>query len=169
MKITKAETQNELIDFPLENKAVICIGYGTSRTMALQFVKDEPDAEIWTMNSDRFGGATRHFQIHRPEKHPDMPKIHWEFADLKIHIYTYDNYPMDQVRREFHHSTVDYMLAIADMEGFSRIYMPGLDFGGERKEIEIHSARYWIGVLEGKGCIVTRSPISRVFDGVRYG
>jgi hypothetical protein len=156
---------------PLRDRGVFIVGYGASRPLIHLYRKRDPDAEIWTINSDRVEGATRHFQIHSDEKLAKYGARHLDLSDLEakgVQIYTARNYPFKEVRRVFHHSTADYMLALADLEGFKRVYLPGMDFGGNRKAIEMHSARYWFGVIEGKGGKVIWSPLSRVFQGVLY-
>jgi hypothetical protein len=142
------------------------LGRGTSRPTASIYRKQDPEAEIWTINQDRVPEASRHFQIHDDELvSPEMRKLlNCEDIDAsKVQLYTWENYPIDSIRRKLLNSTPDYMLAIADLEGFQRIYLPGLDFGGTRDPLELYSARYWVGVLEGKGAKVFLSPVSRMF------
>lgn len=158
---------------PLDmNKAVCIMGYGVSRPMVGEWKKKWPQAEIWTLNNDRMVGATRHFQIHDPAVCPDIGKSQWDMSDLEtagVQIYRHDNFPFDKVRRDYFCSTADYMMAIADLEGFGIICTPGLDFAGMRRTLEMHSMRYWIGIIEGKGGIVHRSTMSAMFRHLRYG
>lgn len=168
------DTESPRVDFPPLSGVAILAGRGGSLPLLWKFKKDDPGAEVWSINRERIKGATRHFQIHNPEKDRcsfDKEIIGFDCSDLVekgVKVYTFATYPFEKVRRIFHHSTVDYMLAIADLEGFAKVYMPGLDFTGCRDAIEIHSARYWIGVLEGKGVNVVRSPWSRIFQGELY-
>ena len=151
-------------------KTVMIMGYGISRPLSVSWRKKYPGCEIWTLNADRIPGATRHFQIHNPKICPDVPQREFELDDLKnIIVYRHDNFPFDKIRRNFLCSTADYMLAIADMEGFGVVGLPGMDFAGMRRALEMHSARYWVGVLEGKGAIVLRSPMSMMFRHITYG
>jgi len=161
------------LDAPIvKGKAVIMLGYGVSRPLHMRFRKNYPQAELWTLNQDRMDGAVRHFQIHDPEVRSDMVPEQFNMDDLReknVKIYDYLNFPYNDIRRNYLCSTADYMLAIADMEGFETICMPGLDFGGMRRPVELHSARFWVGILEGKGCIVHRSPMSLMFRHLTYG
>lgn len=171
------DAEPDTVDKPVaaadRSKAVICLGYGTSRPLLHRYLTHHPGAELWTLNSDRSPGATRHFQPHTWEgvQHspPDLANAIMDTSDLKCHVYTFENYPFDKIRRVYLNSTVDYMLAIADLEGFGVVCMPGLDFGGIRRPTEMHTARYWIGVLEGKGAMVRRSPMSLMFRSILYG
>lgn len=153
------------------SKVVICLGYGVSRPLLHRYLAHHPGAELWTINADRSPGATRHFQPHTLDgvKHIHNAANIMNTSDLKIYVYTQDNYPFDKIRRVYLNSTVDYMLAIADLEGFGVVCMPGLDFGGVRRQSELHTARYWIGILEGKGAMVRRSPLSLMFRSILYG
>lgn len=152
---------------PLTDRAVIAIGYGISRPSYMIYKKREPDAEIWTINRDRIPGADRHFEIHRAELLTPEMRAEVDSSDIdpeSMTLYLHDTFPFNTIRRPWLNSTIDYILAMADRDGFSRIYLPGMDFGGIRDVEEIHSARYWIGVLEGKGAKVFLSPLSRAFE-----
>lgn len=155
------------------SKVVICLGYGVSRPLLPRYRIKHKGAELWTLNADRAPGMTRHFQPHTWDgvKHQHNAKEIIDTSDLegKVIVYTQNNYPFDKVRRCYFCSSVDYMLALADLEGFGVVCMPGLDFGGARRPTEMHSARYWVGVLEGKGAKVCRSPLSLMFRHIRYG
>lgn len=163
---------------PLDmHKVVMLMGYGMSRPMSVHWRREYSEAkgyktEVWTLNNDRVPGATRHFQIHKQEVCPVLDKTQFALDDLKakgVYIYTWDNFPFDKMRRDYYCSTADYMMAIADAEGFGIVCTPGLDFAGMRRALEVHSMRYWIGVIEGKGGIVHRSPMSMMFRHLRYG
>ena len=159
------------------HKCVLLVGYGISRPMSVHWRKQYSAAngyktEVWTLNNDRIPGATRHFQIHDPAKCGDVGESQWKMDDLikqGVHIYRHDNFPFEIMRRDYYCSTADYMMAVADQEGFGIICTPGLDFAGLRRSLEAHSMRYWIGVIEGKGGIVHRSPMSMMFRHLRYG
>lgn len=169
------DAEPDTVDRPVapadRGKAVICLGYGVSRPLLHRYRTHHPGAELWTLNADRSPGATRHFQPHTWEgvKHVHNAAAIMDTSDLQIPVYGPDNYPFDKVRRVYLNSTVDYMLALADLEGFGVICMPGLDFGGVRRPSELHTARYWVGVLEGKGAMVRRSPLSLMFRSLLYG
>ena len=163
---------------PLDMKKVVMLmGYGMSRPMSIHWKRQYPKdqgytVETWTLNNDRVPDVTRHFQIHKPEVCPTLDKTQFALDDLKakgIHIYTFDNFPFEKMRRDYYCSTADYMMAVADAEGFGIVCTPGLDFAGMRRALEVHSMRYWIGVIEGKGGIVHRSPMSMMFRHLRYG
>jgi len=157
---------------PLRKGGVICVGRGVSRPTAAKYKIDDPTAEVWSINQERIPEAVRHFQIHEEETLTPLYQKLVDCSDIdteKVRLYTPENFPFEAIRRKWLNSTPDYMLAIADMEGFSRIYMPGLDFGGIREPLQALSALYWIGVLEGKGAKVFLSPLSRVFECKIYG
>lgn len=153
------------------NKAVFCIGKGVSARMNTRAMERENRPEVWTLNDDRSYAdvSTLHWQIH-PEG-TDVPRRFLETADLEgdVEIMTLDKFPMQSIRIDFLNSTVDFMLAYADLLGFGRVYMYGCDYVGIKRELEMHSTRYWIGVLQGKGVDVVLSPMSRIFEGDVYG
>jgi hypothetical protein len=154
---------------PIEDKAVIIMGCGITRDNWEEYLEMSPDAELWTMNDERHDRATRHFQIHTKKHYAQMGKEFFGMDDLYIPIYTPENFPIDGIRRVFLNTTVDFMLAIADMDGFSTVYLPGVDFGGKKEAQEKDSARYWLGILEGKGCRVFYSAFFTGFDCSVYG
>jgi hypothetical protein len=157
---------------PLEDKAVFVIGAGASRVGYHELLEKEPGAEVWTINDERSGEQTRHFQIHLRSAFPACSEAYFEVGDLiekGITVYEPHTFPFGKIRRLWLNSSIDYMLALADAEGFSRIYMPGIDFGGLREPQEKASSRYWIGVLEGKGATVYNSPLYNGFDCKIYG
>lgn len=170
-----SDEERETRDFsaPIRpGSAVLLVGYGLSRAMTNHYLRRFPRAERWTLNADRIPGAKTHFQIHREDVCTNMEQKQFEMDDLVksgVRIITPDNFPFDKMRRQFWTSTVDYMLALADLEGFEHVCMPGLDFGGIRRMQEIIGAAYWIGALEGKGAKVYRSPQSLVFRHIKYG
>lgn len=155
----------------IPGKSVLLVGYGLSRAMTNHYLHKFPGAEKWTLNADRIPGACRHFQIHDRSVCANMPAREFEMGDIEgsVKIYTLDNFPYDKMRRQFWTSTADYMMALADYEGFENVCMPGLDFGGMRRMQELIGAAYWIGVLEGKGAKVHRSPMSMLFRHLHYG
>jgi hypothetical protein len=84
-------------------------------------------------------------------------------------------YPLDQMiaqfRRDYFHSTVDYMLALAISEGFEDIGVWGIDMAHDSEyEHQKPSGSYWIGVAEGRGIRVTLPPESALLKKAhRYG
>jgi hypothetical protein len=156
-------------DAPIEDKGVMILGCGVTRDHIEEYRKMDPKAEVWTMNDERYEGATRHFQPHCVEPFKRFGKEFFDTSDLDIPVYTPHNYPYDKIRRVWLNTSIDYMLAIADVDGFSRVFLPGVDFGGKREQFEKLSAQYWMGVLEGKGATVFLSPLYTGFDCEVYG
>jgi hypothetical protein len=69
-------------------------------------------------------------------------------------------YPIDtlvsQFGRDYFHSTVDYMLALAIFEGFEEIGVWGVDMAHDSEyEHQRPSGSYWLGQAEGRGIKVT--------------
>ena len=71
-------------------------------------------------------------------------------------------YPFDRVQQafawggdveEFFTSSVDYMLALAILEGFERIELYGVDMWDAPHErgVQRNGAHYWIGIARGRG------------------
>lgn len=170
---TDKEPETKPYDAPIvSGKSVLLVGYGLSRAMTGHYLRRFPNAVRWGLNRDRCPGVKRHFQIHDPKVCTNMPKAEFEYDDLVargVEIITLDNFPFDKMRRQFWTSTADYMLALADYEGYEHICLPGLDYGGLRRMQELIGSAYWIGVLEGKGAKVYRSPMSMLFRHIHYG
>jgi hypothetical protein len=166
-KIVEGERITPDYDAPLTGKSVVLLGGGISRWHAELFMEGE--AELWTINDERHEQATRHFQVHADLFAENYGNEYIDTSDLDIPVYTQETFPFDEVRRVWLNSTLDYLLAMADKDGFSTIYMPGIDFGGERTSMEIESAKYWFGVLEGKGAKIHYSPLFNGFNCEVYG
>jgi hypothetical protein len=152
-----------------ESEAVIMIGCGVTREHLDPYLQAEPDAEVWTMNDDRHPRSTRHFQIHLREFFGHYGEECFDVSDLDIYVYDAENYPYNKIRRIWLNSSIDYMMAIADKDGFKRIYLPGFDFGGKREGEEADSFKYWVGAAEGRGAKVFLSPLFHGFDCDVYG
>lgn len=173
LRVDYTGCETHVIDAPIRKGAVLLCGYGLSFKFCFEKWRTaDPYAEIWSLNGRHVSGETRHFQIHTPERAASIDYLRnfkpesWTAKGCPV--VTCDNYPFDKIRRRLLCSTADYMLALADLEGFARVYMPGLDYGGTRDPREVYASRYWIGVLEGKGALVFRSPFSRMFEEDMY-
>lgn len=145
----------------------------------------EPGWEFWGLNhANPYPGApieahTRWFQLHSPRylgrHHP--PGL-WDLGDhwtwergvrlyMDRHYKKYPDsepYPKAEVEGlvphgEYHASSLDWMVGLAVLEGFSRIALYGIDVrAGPVLNGEPISARpcleYWAGVAEGRGATV---------------
>lgn len=118
----------------------------------------------WDRWFDRHTQA--HIRKHRPEAWA------WYRAqDGRRPIYTLDvepeipgsvRYPIEPVAaafrwggqdEEFFTSSIDYMLALAILEGFERIEVYGVDMwaAAHERNVQRNGAHYWIGLARGRG------------------
>jgi len=155
----------------IEGKAVFIVGKGPTTKHMPDLMKRHAEAEIWTLNEDRHFQATRHFEVHDVNEYCDMSDIEALAEQGKIVYINEKNFPFDHILRpDKLHSTICYMLAMADIENFTHIYTPGVDFLGKREEEwEARGAEYRVGVLEGKGCYVWLSYMSNMMKPFYYG
>jgi hypothetical protein len=149
--------------------SVIILGLGTTSGMWKVFLGDNPDAEIWTLNKGwckEAGDAwTKHFEIH-----DDTVRTWFYPIPEGREIITNKDYPFKEVARELFGSSICYMLAYAHLKGYREIWMPGVDFGGERNIFdEIVSVHYWMGRLEEAGARIWYSPLSLLMKNREYG
>ena len=135
--------------------------------------------------------ATRWFEIHPHEgPHsyiadmvPGTDYLKW-MRECPIPLYMVSRkpefpqsitYPIDelskQFTREYFHSSVDFMLALAISEGFEELGVWGVDMAHDSEyEHQRPSASYWLGQAEGRGIKVTIPPESSLLRKVhRYG
>lgn len=172
-------------------KKIAIVGFASSTRLKAPF--DDQGWEIWAMNQlYRFiPRATRWFEMH-PHDGPysyiaDMVAgtdyVKW-MRECPIPLYmvsahpeypTSITYPLDEMigtfHRDYFHSTVDYMIALAISEGFEEIGIYGIDMAHDTEyEHQKPSGSYWIGVAEGRGIKVTIPPTSALLKKAhRYG
>ncbi len=161
--------------------ALTIMGKGPSRTVLME-------GEVWGLNSlDSFAEiqwATRWFQLHPLGVLPKEERA--AYVECPVPIYTLDyeperpgsaRYPLERVEAALGRgpwcSSFDYMLALALQEGFTRIFLSGIEFqqGTMRERLMEHvSLAYWVGQARGRGVQVDIAPNSLLLRfPLRYG
>jgi hypothetical protein len=164
--IHNADT-GEVVVYPKRKKVALC-GFATNTLMTVPWT--DPTFEIWGMNQGYLHmkrRAERWFEMHLPDAVPDVrdPQYLQWLKDATLPIYMIERYdwaPMsvrypieDALRianRDYFTSTVAFMLALADMEGFEEVHLYGINLAiGDEWFYEKPCAEYWCGRLEAKG------------------
>lgn len=164
--IHNAQT-GEVVVFPKRKKVALC-GFATNTLVNVPW--DDPSFEIWGMNQGYLHmkrRADRWFEMHLPDGVADVRDpnyLDW-LKTTPIPVYmidTYDfvptavRYPIeDAIRvanRDYFTSTVAFMLALIEMEGFEEVHLYGINLAiGDEYFYEKPCAEYWLGRLEAKG------------------
>lgn len=143
---------------------------------------DLSDWDIWGLGWDPLPVCHRYFEMHQNWRNflggGDAAEAHWRWlAGLTVPVYMLQRepdipnsveYPMEQVRKTFGatcygtaylESSIAYMMALAILEGASRIGIWGCDLatGGEYA-YQRPNMEYLIGFARGKGILVYVPP-----------
>ena len=172
-------------------KKIAIVGFAESTRMKAPF--DDQSWEIWAMNQlYRFiPRATRWFELHPhtgpysyiADMVPGTDYVKW-LRESPIPVYMVSQhpdypqsitYPIDEMvvrfNRDYFHSTVDYMLALAISEGCEELGVWGVDMAHDSEyEHQRPSASYWLGQAEGRGIKTTIPAQSSLLKKMhRYG
>lgn len=135
------------------------------------------DVERWSCNDTfRYHPGLRWdrwFDLHAEDESRQLAPEAWPWyqqQDARRPIYLLDvdptiagsvAYPRGSVQQafawgdwpeEFFTSSIDWMLAFAIREGFTRIELHGVDmFDGHERKVQREGAHYWIGMARGRG------------------
>lgn len=129
------------------------------------------DHEVWGVNRV-YKFAKRIDRLFCIGSVDELEDIREYQAELGFDIVDTSNYPiykvMDYFQTDYFSDTVCYMMALALIEGYERIYLYGVDMLGEYA-VERNGVEYWVGRAIGKGAQVINTFGSAVCKGKMYG
>jgi len=141
--------------------------------------------ETWGVNDLVFKDElplARSFDIHaharKKKKGRTRAERRTHAAERGIRFVDCDNYPLGEIRDRFGTdyfcSSIDYMLALALLEGAKEIHLYGVDMSmTDEYAHQKPSAEYWIGYARGMGVTVVvhgkNSRVMRIKGGITYG
>lgn len=158
----------------MRNKVAI-VGFAPSSMKDVQFVWDDPDMEVWSLNQlymaypEIVEKTSRWFQIHHRHSydqtvHRDHSHHDWLQKQDKFPIYMQERNPdvpysvrfpreliMDHFGRYFTNS-ISWEIALAILEGFKEIHLYGVDMAQDSEySFERPSVEFFLGWARGVG------------------
>lgn len=166
---------------------VIIRGKGASRDWHKAYMEANKSrgVELWTLNDDILPATNSHFDIHSGAHHQAHIAALWGNGAGRIACYINPNrkkafpwqkhYPIGDVisqvgRFSCFRSTISYMIALAVLQGFKKICLPGCDFNdpNEDRTSQRQCAERWLYFAIGRGVEVDW-PLSnsKLFDNLQ--